>query len=147
MDNDVRTAIAERLQSDATLLAMLPKNKNWRDQDDDDEQEKWSIVPLMKFDASNPFPQITIQMGGDNRVGNHLYETLIYIRCYNASDKTHVEITSVLARVQQLLDRAKLTLAGSTSIELRHDATQPEAVDQGYGDLPYRESRYRWQRV
>jgi hypothetical protein len=51
-----------------------------------------------------------------------------------------------LARVQALLDRAVFDLTGSTSIELRHDATQVEAVDQAY-DLPYREARYRWQRV
>lgn len=146
-DNVVRDAIATKLQNDATLVAMLGKNYQWFDTEQEyGEQQKWSIVPADKFTGSNKLPQVTIQMGGENRIGTHLYETLIYIRCYNSSDKTHVEITAVLARVRELLNRANIVLTGSTSIELLHEATQAESTDQAYG-LPYREARYRWQRV
>lgn len=148
VDDEVRAAIADVLMGDATLLAMLPKNRHWFDKTEDGQAEdnKWSIVPVNKFEPANPLPQVTIQMGGDNRIGTRLYETLVYIRCYNSSDKTHVEITNVLARVQVLLDGVNIDLSGSTTIELRHDATNADSVDQAY-DLPYRESRYRWQRI
>jgi hypothetical protein len=147
MDGDVRDAIATVLQEDSVLVAMLGKNYQWFDKEQEHgADKKWSIVPVTKFNASNELPQITVQMGGDNRIGTRLYETLVYIRCYNSSDKTHVEITQVLARVQELLDRVNIDLSGSTTIELRHDATQGDMVDQAF-ELPYRESRYRWQRI
>jgi hypothetical protein len=146
MDNELREAVAELLQADATLLGMLPKNENWFDQNVSDQAEKWSIVPLEKFKHKNPLPQITIQGGGQNRVGTNLYEDIFYIRCYNSSSKTFVEITDILARVRELLHKRQFQLAGSTSIELVHETTQAELVDQAY-DLPFRESRYRWQRV
>jgi hypothetical protein len=147
MDNEVRDAIALRLQTDRKLLKMLPANVNFAATKKDDKNPRWSIVPISKFNPQAMMPQITIQLGSDTLMGTNLLETLIYIRCYNSSNKTHVEITDVLARVKELLHRAPLRLTGSTSIELVYETTQAEMNDQGYGDIPFRESRYRWTRV
>ena len=146
-DTELKYVIATILQNDRQLLEMLPENDNWLDQDEEDLRPRWSIVPLEKFKPENPLPQITIQEGGSNRVGHNLYEDIFYVRCYNSSSKTFVDITNILARVRLLLHRRDVELAGSTSIRLVHESTGAELIDQGLGDLPFRESRYSWQRV
>lgn len=147
--NEVRRLIAEAMQGDETLLAFLsPDNVNWTlPEGEGTKDRKWSIVPADKFDYSKmQLPVVTLQMGDDLLMGHHLVETVLYVRCYNNSQKTYVDITAALARVVTLLHRKKLALADSQYIEFKWQGTSAELFDQAYG-LPFREARFSLQRV
>ena len=150
MNNELRKAIAEVLQADTTLLNLLSdKNINWSvpEGDDTTPAKKWSIMPLDKFQYDKTkLPAVTIQMGDDNLIGTHLVETLVYIRCYNGSQKTYVDITAALDRVRQLLHRRRVNFTASTLIEMRWQGTSIESLDQAW-NLPYREIRFSVERV
>lgn len=150
MNNELRQKVAEILQSDQKLLNMLSdKNVQWSEPESDNDKpnRKWSIVPLDKFQYDKmKMPVITIQMGDDNLIGSHLVETLLYIRCYNGSQKTYVDITSALDRVRQLLHNRRATFKESTLIDFKWQGTSAESVDQAW-NIPYREARFSVQRV
>ena len=150
MNNELRKAIAEVLQADTVLLNLLSdKNVNWSvpEGDDTTPAKKWSIMPLDKFQYDKTkLPALTIQMGDDNLIGTNLVETLVYIRCYNGSQKTYVDITSALDRVRQLLHRRRVNLTASTLIEMKWQGTSIESLDQAW-NLPYREIRFSVERV
>lgn len=150
MNNELRKAIAEVLQADTVLLNLLSdKNVNWSvpEGDDTTPAKKWSIMPLDKFQYDKTkLPALTIQMGDDNLIGTNLVETLVYIRCYNGSQKTYVDITSALDRVRQSLHRRRVNFTASTLIEMKWQGTSIESLDQAW-NLPYREIRFSVERV
>ncbi len=144
MNAEARKLIAERLQADATLVAMLGNNKNWLKGGTLDK--KWSIMPYDKVTERMAMPIVTVQSGVNNQAGYKLVEDFFYLRCYNSVDKTYVTIDDVLLRVKVLLHRHRFDFTGSTSIETLYESTGPELRDDGY-KLNFREARIRLLRV
>lgn len=142
--NEQREAIADLLQSDATLTAMLAANFQWW-KPDGTKLKKWSIIPADKIKKQTP-PFVSIQAGNTNQADYHLLEDFFYVRCYNSDDKTYVSITDVLSRVYVLLHRHRFNFTGSSSIETLFETMGAELHDEAFG-LNYREARYRLLRI
>jgi hypothetical protein len=137
---ELKEQIAILLQEDTTLLAMLPANPPWSDEDGT-ALAKWSIIPDDRY-TKQLKPFIQVAAGPDTRVGLHLREAFFYIRCYNTYDKTYVEIDDILSRVKVLLHGHRFSFVDSTSIDTLYENTGAGLVDQAW-NLRFRESRYR----
>lgn len=106
-----------------------------------------SIMPMGNYDYPKmQMPLVTIQIGDSMLLDYHLVETVIYIRCYNSSQKSYVDISKILDKVEKDLHRKVLDLEESRFVELIWQMTSMEAFDEGY-KLPYRESRFVLSRV
>ena len=136
-----REQIAELLQNDPTLLDMLPVNRPWFD-GSQAAAKKWSILPMDKISLEMTKPFIGLAAGSENLIGTHLLEDFFYVRCYNANDKTYVDIDRILSRVKVLLHGHRFNFVDTVSIDTLYETTGPELTDQAY-DLRFRESRYR----
>ena len=149
MENEIRKAIFDTLAQDESLLALLsPDNVNWSQPETDGEKSAVnSIMPMGNYDyPTMAMPILTIQVGDSSLVDYHLIETVVYIRCYNSSQKSYVDITKILDKVNADLHRKPINLTESRFVELIWQMTSIEAFDEGY-KLPYRESRFVLSRV
>jgi hypothetical protein len=141
--NDQRAQFIELLQSDNQLLRMLGTNKAFWNEDLPAEA-RYSILPVDKVtNGMNPC-LLTIQVSNENLIGTKLTDAFIYVRCYNSTDKTFVNIDKVLSRVKALLHnhRFRQYADNAVSIDTVYESTGSELRDEAYG-LNYRESRYR----
>lgn len=148
-DNEIRNAIFEVLKADAGLLALLsPDNVNWSDPEaNGTKAPENSIMPMGNYDYPKmEMPLLTIQVGDSMGVDYHLVETVVYIRCYNSSQKSYFDISKILDKVKNDLHRKQFALTESRFVELIWQMTSMEAYDEGY-KLPYRESRFVLSRV
>jgi hypothetical protein len=149
--SDVRKAVFDYLAADAALLAMLPPNLNWSSRRGAKIPEN-SFLPVNQLDPKLfAFPLITLQMGNEVSAGGsnnkgRFYSQLVYVRCYNATDKAFVEITDILSRVAVLLHNHSFTLEHSVHVQTSYQTMMPELVDQGY-NLPYREAQFQMMRL
>lgn len=141
--NDQRKQFIELLQKDSKLLKMLATNKAFWNEGLD-PSKKFSIVPVDKGSDRMNTPFISVQVSADNLLGNNLSDVFIYVRCYNRTDKTFVDIDKVLSRVKVLLQSHRFDqyADNAVSIDTVYESTGPDSTDQGY-NLNYRESRYR----
>lgn len=135
-----RELLAQQLIDDATLLGMLEANAPWWEPDGTQSKEN-SIIPSIKAPLPNT-PFVTIQYSSDNGIGENLRDAFFLIRCYNAGDKTFVEIDEVLQRVHALLHRHRFDYTGLASIDTVYESTGAELEDEAFG-LNFREARYR----
>lgn len=148
-DNEIRSVVSAVLQGDTELLQLLsPNNPQWNETDYTGElKAKYSILPADKFDHERTkLPALTLQMGETVSLGTYFYETRFYIRCYNSSIGSYVNITKILDRVVKLLNRKNLKINQSQFIELKLETLSGEMEDQAY-NLPFREARFTIQRV
>ena len=141
--NEIRKAVYDKLAADTTLVSMLADNVNWSQTEKTGTKSKLnSITPLDKFDYTKmELPVLTIQMGEPMRADYHLVEQNIYIRCYNSSQKSFVEIGTILTKVISLLHRKELTLSDNRLIEMVWQGSSAESFDEAY-NLPYIEARF-----
>lgn len=136
----IRQAVADYLLDDDVLLSMLEQNQAWWDETKVGTQ--YSIVPVNKGPLPGT-PYLTIQYLTDNQDGYELKSAIFVIRCYNAKDKTYVEIDTVLDRVKALLHRHRFTnLDGNVSVQTEYEFTGGELEDQTY-EQNFRESQFR----
>ena len=142
-DNEIRKAVYDLIASDQELVAELAENANWSQPEGAGDKSKLnSIMPVDKFDyEKHSLPIITIQMGNPVRVDYHLVEDILYIRCYNSSQKSYVKITEILSKIVKMLHRAELPLEDNRLIECVWTGTSAEAIDEAY-HLPYREATF-----
>lgn len=142
-DNEIRNAVYNLIASDAELVAELAENANWSQPEGGGEKNKLnSIMPVDKFDyKKHELPIITIQMGSPVRVDYHLVEDILYIRCYNSSQKSYVKITEILSKIVKMLHRTELPLEDNRLIECVWTGTSAESIDEAY-NLPYREATF-----
>jgi hypothetical protein len=136
---NIREAIGNLLQSDDILLAMLAENKSWADETQSGKE--YSIIPVLKSPLSM-MPYITIMYLSDTQTGYMLKDAVFMIRCYNATDKTFVEIDEVLERVIALLHRHRFTdLDGNVNVQTEYNFTGTELEDQAY-QQNFREAQF-----
>ena len=148
-DNEIRNAIFTELKNDAELLGLLsPDNVNWSQPEANGTKSPInSIMPMGNYDYPKmAMPLLTVQVGDSQGVDYHLVETVIYIRCYNSSQKSYFDISKILDRVKKDLHRKHIGLSESRFVELIWQMTSMESFDEGY-KLPYRESRFVLSRV
>lgn len=148
-DNEIRQAIFNTLEEDTELLELLsPDNTNWSQPEGQGTKDpKNSIMPMGNYDYPKmAMPIITVQVGDSMLIDYHLVETVVYIRCYNSSQKSYFDISTILDKVKNDLHRKQLALSNSRFVELIWQMTSMEAYDEGY-KLPYRESRFVLSRV
>lgn len=138
---ELRQAIYELLVEDDTLMDMLAANNAWWLAKSEKKKE-YSVVPASKGDKLTATPFLTVQNLVDSQVGTNLKNAFFVVRCYNATDKTYVEIDDVLRRVHTLLHRHTFQLDGLASVNTVYETTGAELEDQAYG-LNFRESQYR----
>lgn len=141
-DNEIRKAVYDAIARDKAIISMLPKNANWSSPEGGEEKEINSIMPVDKFDYhKHAMPVITIQIGSSIRSDYHLIEDILYIRCYNNSQKSFVDITKILSMIVRKLHRAELPLKDNRLVECVWTGTSAESVDEAY-HLPYREATF-----
>lgn len=148
-DNEIRQLVSNILMADNDLLNMLsPDNVNWsKPEANAKKNRKNSIMPMANYDYPKmAMPIITIQVGDSMLVDYHLVETVIYIRCYNSSQKSYYDISKILDRVVKNLHRKQFALNQSRFVELIWQMTSMEAFDEAY-KLPFREARFILNRV
>lgn len=148
-ENEIRNAIFDVLVADTGILDLLsPDNVNWSQPEADGTKSPVnSIMPMGNYDYPKmAMPILTIQVGDSIGIDYHLVETVVYIRCYNSSQKSYYDISTILNKVKQDLHRKHLNLSESRFVELIWQMTSMEAFDEGY-KLPYRESRFVLSRV
>lgn len=142
-DNEIRKAVYDAIAGDAEIVKELAENANWSQPEGKGSRDKLnSIMPVDKFDyEKHSLPVVTIQMGSPTRVDYHLVEDILYIRCYNSSQKSYVNITEILSKIVKLLHRAELPLKDNRLVECVWTGTSAEAIDEAY-HLPYREATF-----
>lgn len=136
---DIRTAIHSVLKDDAELLTMLAQN--YKTGSSTLKGSLYSIVPA-GYGPMKETPYLLIRIEADDLVGTNMYYASVTVRCYNAPDKTYVEIDKVLARVKALLHRRIVQIANKASLEIRYETSTAELEDQGW-QQNFRESQYR----
>lgn len=135
--------VGERLLGDTVLMNKLGANHSWVNPTASPDK-KYSVIPASKGPLAVG-PYLTVTEIADNRVGTHLTESFIVIRCYNSIDKTYVEIDDVLARVKALLHNNRFTFDDDTNvIDVYYETTGSELEDEGYNQN-FREAQYRVQ--
>jgi hypothetical protein len=141
--NSAKECIYNLLVNDSTLLAMLGVNAPFTNPKAVKSTAN-SIMPAGKAVSSTATPFITIQGGGRSRVNplQNLYDEFFYIRCYNDSKKAYVEINTVLARVEALLNNSSLTITGASNVLTTLEASGAEFEDEDL-ELNFVEARYR----
>lgn len=142
-DNEIRNAVYNIIANDQEIVAMLAENANWSQPEGRGTKNRLnSIMPVDKFDyEKHSLPVVTVQLGSPVRVDYHLVEDILYIRCYNSSQKSFVDITNILSKIVKLLHRTELPLSDNRLIECVWTGTSAEAIDEAY-HLPYREATF-----
>ena len=142
-DNEIRNAVYNIIANDQEIVDMLAENANWSQPEGRGTKNRLnSIMPVDKFDyEKHSLPVVTVQLGSPVRVDYHLVEDILYIRCYNSSQKSFVDITNILSKIVKLLHRTELPLEDNRLIECVWTGTSAEAIDEAY-HLPYREATF-----
>nr|DAV53564.1 MAG TPA: Protein of unknown function (DUF3168) [Caudoviricetes sp.] len=141
-DNEIRQAVYRAIVSDKKLMSLLADNANWAQPEGTKKSKTNSVMPVDKFDYNKcEMPIVTIQLGGAVRADYHLVEDILYIRCYNNSQKSYVEITKILSIIVKKLHRTELKLADNRLVECVWTSTSAESIDEAY-HLPYREATF-----
>lgn len=142
-DNEIRNAVYDMIASNEEIVEALAENANWSQPEGKGTKSKLnSIMPVDKFDyEKHSLPVVTIQMGSPVRTDYHLVEDILYVRCYNNSQKSYVNITEILSKIVKLLHRAELPLNDNRLVECVWTGTTAETIDEAY-HLPYREATF-----
>jgi len=149
--NEIRQVFFDHLIADEQLMALLPANSNWQSLKGRKLSSN-SIVPVNQFNPKNIIlPALTFQLSADVNAGlnksvSRLFAQSLFIRCYNASDKTYVSIDEILSRVIDLLHRQSFTLDSSVSVQTVYLGSSAELTDQAF-NLPYREAQFEMLRL
>lgn len=148
MNSEYKKAVYEVLIQDSELVDMLAPNSNWSEPELKDHLSKSnSIMPMGNYDYPKmQMPIVTLQEGDSLLTDYHLIESVLYIRCYNSSQKSYFEINKILDRIIKLLHRSELSLHDTRFVELIWQVSSTEMFDEGY-KLPYRELRFVLNRV
>ena len=139
--NDTKKAIFRILSTDGTLLALLGLNKPFSNPTGSESRAN-SIIPGANATGKTKTPFISIKIASDSKVGTYLHEEYYQIRIYNSRDKGFEEIRKIAIRVNELLDKKRLTLAEGVNVMVKYESSLAESEDEGI-KLNYRELRYQ----
>nr|DAF57007.1 MAG TPA: Protein of unknown function (DUF3168) [Myoviridae sp. ctp4Q36] len=141
-DNEIRRAVYDIIIGDDKIVEMLGENSHVSQPENNVKSKFYSVMTADQFDYNkHEMPVVTIQMGSPVRTDYHLVENILYIRCYNNSQKSFVNITEILSRIVKRLHRAELPLDDNRLVECVWTSTSAESIDEAY-NLPYREATF-----